>query len=76
METNSDGHTGDSFTVKCTNANVSIQDLRGEDKVGIYKVINTKPPINEQELLEQIKKLVRENENDQELGAACRKLLT
>jgi len=65
-----------SFTVKCTDANVSIQDLRGEEnRQGTYKVIDTKSFYNEFEIVSKIEALVKQYGNDQELGAAVRKLL-
>lgn len=84
----SDGWVDGTLNVKTTDANrcvgpdgegsapltnhiMEIIDLRGEDGQGTYKVINTKEP----SLLEQIKKLIRENGNDFSLGSEIRKLI-
>lgn len=67
----SDGWVDGTLNVKTTDANICINDQRGENGQGTYKVINTKEP----NLLEQIKKLVRENGNDDTLGGLVRKLL-
>lgn len=72
----SDGWTSDSISVKATEANICINDLREEEKMGTYKVINTKKFYNEFELLEKIKELVKKEGNDQELGSVVRKLIT
>lgn len=69
-------------TVQATEANICINDLRGEDKEGTYKVINTKeaplekPFYNEFELIKKIKALVKKEGNDFELGGEIRKMFT
>lgn len=69
-------------TVQATEANICINDLRGEDGEGTYRVINTKeephkkPFFNEFELIEKIKALVKKEGNDFELGGEIRKMFT
>lgn len=70
-------------TIQMTEANICINDLRGEDKEGTYKVINTKeepsykrPFFNEFELIEKIKALVKKEGNDFILGEEIRKMFT